>query len=59
MIKFELYKQLYGENMVSRCCKKEMEVVICDSNSWYYLCSECERPCDGFYPDLVGEYDHE
>lgn len=41
-----LLKLLYGEKMVSKCCKENVRVEHGDSESMYYVCEACHRPCD-------------
>lgn len=41
-----LLKLLYGEKMLSKCCKEEIKVEHGDSESMYYVCLNCDLPCD-------------
>lgn len=41
-----LLKQLYGEEMVSKCCKKKIFVIHGGEGTSYYACKGCNMPCD-------------
>lgn len=41
-----LLKLLYGERMVSKCCKDQVIVEHGDSESMYYVCEKCNKSCD-------------
>lgn len=46
MSSLNLLKKLYGDPIVSRCCKSKVFVQYADSGSAYYICKKCSKPCD-------------
>lgn len=42
---FDLVKKLYGNNVVSKCCKDKLLVENCNEGTSYYICNRCNKPC--------------
>lgn len=51
MSDFELLKKLYGDEVVSKCCKYKMFVQHGNEGTSYYVCKKCGKPCDSYIKD--------
>ena len=46
MSSVNLLKKLYGDPMVSRCCKSKVFVQHASEGGACYTCKKCAKPCD-------------
>jgi hypothetical protein len=53
---FDLVKKLYGNNVVSNCCRYKILLKYCNKDNSYYICKKCSKPCETHHiEDMSGE----
>ena len=40
-----LFEMLYGDKVVSHCCKECVKIELPETECMYYVCEACLKPC--------------